>query len=152
MTEIWKTIPLNLDHDYEVYNLGRVRKDEHILKQALTNGGYRRVELYVDGKQRQHRVHRLVMLAFVGPSDMFVLHWDNDRNNNALSNLRYGNHFDNAGDRKRHFNYPSTIEQVKAIRQLARDGWPTKYLVKLFKKSRVSIYKIINHITYEWVV
>jgi rhodanese-related sulfurtransferase len=45
------------------------------------------------------KVHRLVWLTWVGPTnDLLILHNDDDKNNNALSNLRLGSQKDNIAD------------------------------------------------------
>lgn len=51
----------------------------------MPNNGYFR--LAYKGKNLLH--HRIVMEAFVGPSECVVDHIDHNRANNALSNLRY---------------------------------------------------------------
>jgi len=47
-------------------------------------------------------VHRLVLLAFIGPSDLQVRHLDGNPTNNNLSNLLYGTAKENAEDREFH--------------------------------------------------
>ncbi|CQD03654.1 NUMOD4 motif protein [Mycobacterium europaeum] len=61
------------------------------------------VALTKDGRRRHFKVHRLVMLAFVGPcpEGLETLHWDDDPENNRLSNLRYGTDSENQLDRVR---------------------------------------------------
>ena len=53
---------------------------------------------------RRGYVHRLVLEAFVGPcpEGMECCHWDGDRTNNRLSNLRWDTPTANAADRERH--------------------------------------------------
>lgn len=82
---------------YEVSNLGRVRSQSRrgtkgvILKPIPEVKGYLRVKLYKNGKKSMHRVHRLVMQAFVGrcPDGYEVDHYDWNPKNNRLDNLRY---------------------------------------------------------------
>lgn len=118
--EVWKEIP-DWENVYEVSNMGRVkslprivyRKDgrtrrtkERILVPWTTGPGYPQVALKNNSKASRHYVHELVMLAFVGPrpqgSD--ILHHDDCKTNNALSNLRYGTRTENLHDsvRNRH--------------------------------------------------
>lgn len=61
-----------------------------------------RYQAVIDGKKRS--VHRLVLLAFVGPcpEGMESCHEDGNRRNNALSNLRWDTHKANCADRVRH--------------------------------------------------
>lgn len=85
--EIWKPIK-DYEHSYEVSNLGYVRSvDGRELAQHIDDRGYRRVRL--DGKQ--HRVHRLVAIAFIpNPDDRKqVRHKDGDRTDNMATNLAW---------------------------------------------------------------
>jgi hypothetical protein len=59
------------------------------MKICATLTGYRYVSISKDGNPRKHLVHRLVMEAFVGASDLQVNHKDGDKANNSLSNLEY---------------------------------------------------------------
>ena len=51
--------------------------------------GYLRVELCSNGKCRKFLVHRLVMLAFNGESDLTVNHINGIKDDNRLENLEY---------------------------------------------------------------
>lgn len=92
MKEIFKPIP-GYEHGYEVSNLGRVkslkRGKEKLLKPGLISGGYYHVILFKDGKGKTHKVHRLVMLAFIGESDLDVNHINGIKTDNRLENLEY---------------------------------------------------------------
>jgi len=51
-----------------------------------------------DGRAAKHCVHRIVMLAWVGPSKLNVLHRDDNKLNCRLDNLRYGTQQENMRD------------------------------------------------------
>jgi hypothetical protein len=97
IVEIWRTCPEN-DH-YEVSNLGRVRRflrsrperPYKYLKLAPDKYGYMTVGLSRNDVSKHHKVHQLVMSAFVGPrpEGYQVNHKDHVKNNNVLSNLEY---------------------------------------------------------------
>lgn len=58
------------------------------------------VNLFKNGEKKFFMVHRLVLSAFLGPSDLVADHINGDRFDNRLSNLRYctrkeNNNFDN---------------------------------------------------------
>jgi len=83
---------------------------ERILKQFKTSDGYYAVNLVdkENGKRKQFRVHRLVLLAFKGapPEGMVACHNDGDTSNNKLSNLRWDTQQGNQRDRIRHGTSP----------------------------------------------
>lgn len=83
---------------YEVSNLGNVKslnynktKIERILKAEKDIGGYLRVALRKQGKQKHYKIHRLVAQAFIPNPNNYkqVNHIDEDKTNNAASNLEW---------------------------------------------------------------
>lgn len=109
-TEIWKPIA-GWEGLYEVSSLGRVRalptKYRHgirVLKPSLRVGGYYRVTLTSHQVSAQILIHRLVLVAFIGPCPPGCesRHLDGVRSHNWLSNLRWGTKLENAADRKIH--------------------------------------------------
>jgi len=128
---------------YQVSNLGNIKSCykrskkskyivsnnfDRILKQCKdVDAGYPYVNICHDGKSYRFKVHKLVMLAFVGspPIDKPVIrHIDNNKENNNLSNLCYGTHKDNADDKRKRDDYDKikitysklNFEQVKEIK------------------------------------
>lgn len=89
--------------DYEVSDRGRVRSNTWRKKGALMKLHWRNGYQYVSFGKQKVNVHILVARAFIGPrpEGMMVLHWDDDHNNNRVSNLRYGTAQENAEDAKR---------------------------------------------------
>ena len=101
---------------YEVSDTGRVRSVTYVTRNnrpvaANERAVYRQksghiaVGLSLDGVQKTVRVHRLVAEAFITNDDPegkpHVLHWDDDKENNHVSNLRWGNPSDNMRDKVR---------------------------------------------------
>lgn len=145
MQEIWKPIP-GYEECYEVSNLGQVkscdraaftiggstrRVRERILKRSFDKDGYPVVSVS-NGLSAQvtWKVHRLVLLAFVGslPEGLESLHADGVPTNCALSNLSYGTGIGNWQDRRKHGrdvdgrsnpNAKLTSEQILQIKQLS---------------------------------
>lgn len=118
--ERWLPIP-GYEGRYDVSDHGRVRSwlpwrntpVPRVLKPyyATARGGYPTVRLQSNqGQEPSACIHRLVMLAFVGPmpDGQEVRHLDGDPTNNRLSNLTYGTSSENARDMVRHgrFNPP----------------------------------------------
>ncbi len=99
-TEIWKDIE-GFEGLYQVSNMGRVRsldredmRGHHVKGKALSerpNKGYLGVALYRDGNAKGYPVHRLIAKAFLdNPSNLpEVNHKDEDKTNNATSNLEW---------------------------------------------------------------
>ena len=112
MKEIWKKIP-NHSH-YEISNTGKVRSwkvprskkialEPKILKNKLNKKtGYYNVTIYDDsGILKTHYIHRLVAQTFMPTKDSkhtVVRHLDDNRLNNNVDNLAWGNQKDNAKD------------------------------------------------------
>lgn len=67
------------------------------------SAGYLTVGLRRDGRTHRFHVHRLVLMAFVGPGDgLDGCHNNGDRMDNRLENLRWGTRADNIRDQVRH--------------------------------------------------
>jgi HNH endonuclease/NUMOD4 motif len=120
--EEWRPV-VGYEDSYEVSDLGRVRsitRPTHngigrpilggLLAHALVSKRkYPSVTLYRDGAGKAHRVHRLVLDAFVGPcpEGMESLHANDIASDNRLSNLRWGTRSDNAADTVSNGNNPN---------------------------------------------
>lgn len=104
MTEEWRDVP-EYNGYYQVSNTGKVRSTSRWVKsgkgayiragklKATSNWGqgYPTLTLYLDGKQETVAVHSLVAAAFIGPRPvgMDVCHFDGNKENNSIENLRY---------------------------------------------------------------
>lgn len=123
---VWKEIEGYEGH-YEVSDEGHVRsikKDPPLnLKLNLANTGYRVVTLWLEGKSKTHQVHRLVLETFIGPcpEGKRGLHWDDDKDNNNLSNLRWGTRSENAADSVRNGSHHESVK-VNCSRGHALEG------------------------------
>lgn len=71
-----------------------------IMKQQQDEHGRMSVGLHKDGKQKTHRVHRLVAEAFLGPCPpgLEVAHWDDIPWHNEITNLRFATSHENKMD------------------------------------------------------
>lgn len=90
--EKWKACP-NTNGEYQVSNLGRIRKKSSKRLMSLDKRGTRpRVRWMRNGRKTGYYVDDLVALAFMGPpsaSHPYVSHRDGDLSNNRLDNLVY---------------------------------------------------------------
>lgn len=112
--EIWKSV--NGYANYEVSCFGRVRNatTERILKPGLNGPGYLYVNLYKDGKVKNHRIHQLVASEFLdNPLNLkCVDHVDGNKLNNNLDNLRFCSYSQNGANRKKQSNTSSIYKGV----------------------------------------
>lgn len=96
MSEEWKKI--SEFEDYEVSNLGRVRRRQKVLKpntvRSLCGIEYYQLSICKDGVKRGKRIHRLVAETFLpNPENKpTVNHKDHNGLNNTLENLEWATH------------------------------------------------------------
>lgn len=100
MSERWLPVP-GYEGMYSVSDQGRVRSLDRTVNGRSLRGqlrkptcdprGRRVVSLSRDGKSRYFFVHRIVLEAFVGPRPpgMECCHFNDDRSDNRLENLRW---------------------------------------------------------------
>ena len=112
--EIWKSV--DGYRNYEVSWFGRVRnaKTDRILKPILGSHGYFVVNLYKQGKAKQHCIHVLVAHEWVVNPDSKrnVDHIDGCKTNNHFENLRWATHTENAQNMKIRANTSSVYKGV----------------------------------------
>lgn len=90
---MWKTIIIDTQEThYSVNDEGEVKNDktQKLLKPHIAQG-YAHVGIYLEGKMKYCRVHRLVALAFLDNPECkeFVNHKDGQRSHNILDNLEW---------------------------------------------------------------
>lgn len=130
VSERWVSVP-GYEGRYEVSSEGRVRslgfvvrsrgrgrpyRPGRVLSPAVKVNGYLQVTLVgEDGGRKSCQVHQIVCSAFLGPCPpgKQVCHWDGDRENNHIENLRYGTAGDNAADRARHGNFVCNLPGIE---------------------------------------
>ncbi len=150
--ERWAAVP-GYEGLYEVSTHGRVRRSSKsnsapagfVRKQNLTWDGYPAVSLCKRQKYWHVKTHRLVALAFLGPapfSGAHVAHFDGDKTNNHVSNLRWTSAKENEADKRRHGRvhgaHPGerhhmaklTVELVKTLRREVSAGMPVAVVAR----------------------
>lgn len=158
-TEVWKDIQ-GYEDKYQISNQGRVKSLTRIVKQWNgnswccrklkerflkfgINNGYSYVALLENKIYMQIAVHRLVLLHFVGPcpTDMEACHFDGDRSNNNLNNLRWDTRLNNHKDRHKHGTTPRGTrnksaklneDQIKQIRLECNRKLPRKVIAEKY--------------------
>lgn len=146
--EIWKDV-VGWEGLYRVSNMSRLysTKNNIILKPGVGGKGYHYVTLYGNGSSRGFAVHRLVLIAFVGPCPEGVeaCHYDNNKINNKLENLRWDTPINNKklDIRGPHYCIPIgervgsaklTEKEVREIRRLGKMGMKHSEISKLVNK------------------
>lgn len=145
--------------DYEVSDAGDVRSKSRLsynghgwflregcmLAQSPTPKGYMNVGLYLHGRYKRHQVHRLVALAFFGPSELQVRHRNGQPGDNRLKNLAYGTGSENQQDslahgthvsmRKTHCKRGHEFTQENTYRYVNRNGSPARRCRACRRKS-----------------
>ena len=100
--EIWNDIP-GYEGYYQVSNLGNVKSlsrikvrngfsymmKEKILRPGLRGKGYFSVLLSKDGLGKSFCIHRLIMVSFIGVSELHIDHINSIKTDNRLENLEY---------------------------------------------------------------
>ena len=174
--EVWKWVP-GYEGFYKVSNIGRVKSisrqvlrvrqgrvnhmftiPEKILKPGSRSGRELFVYLCQEGVNTPFAIHRLVLLAFVGPcpNGMEGCHNDGNRRNNRLDNLRWDTHKNNQHDMyshgtakifrsgEDHLKAKLTWCEVREIRHLYSTGeYTCKKLARRFEVCLQSICNIV---------
>lgn len=67
-------------------------------------GGYMVVRLRYGGRYHGFRIHKIMLMTFVGPrpDGCVCRHLDGNKMNNSLSNIRWGTRSENERDKERH--------------------------------------------------
>lgn len=124
--------------------------------------GYVRLALYKNQKISYVGLHRFVLETFKGsaPTAQHVAaHWDNNKKNNHLSNLRWATHLENAADRVRHGTVPRgvhhknaafTEKQIRALRKLSSRGIGFAVLADATGVGPSTMGRIVRGETYKW--
>ena len=167
--EIWNAIP-DYEGIYEASNEGKIRrisvvfrgrKPPYILKPLNHGHGYHLVCLHKDDKQRAFLIHRLVMAAFHGKSELHVNHKDGNKKNNRLENLEYCTQKQNGEHAAKNdlVAYGSRVngskltdDDVREVRRLFASGENYKDIGKRFQMHPMNVYHIVNRVTWKRVV
>ena len=126
--------------NYEISNFGNVKskKTDKILKPAIDNHCYYKINLSKNGKQFSKRIHKLVANEFL-PNPLnknCVDHIDNNRLNNNVENLRY------ATIQQNNMNKKLSIKNTSGFKGVHFDKKSNKW------KSQIQINGTKQHLGY----
>lgn len=174
--ETWKPV-VGYEGYYEVSSFGRVRSLPRMVKHGnggsrmfpgkimrlvLVSTGYHAVSLYRHGISKRRLVHHLVLDAFSGPcpAGYECAHWDGERANNHIENLRWTSRADNHNDKRRHgtmcrgeSHYHSRLKanDVRQIRKLHKSGVPQIVLAETYSVGCPHINKIVRGLAWKHI-
>lgn len=144
--ETWKEID-GTDGKYEVSTLGRIRnKSTKHIRKTQSKHGYRRINLKIDGKDKNCSVHRLVATAFISNEENKpeVNHKDGDRTNNRVSNLEWVTQQENFDHAVKHRLVEKGIARAKRIGHGRGNDKPKLYLKKSELITKENYEKLIE--------
>jgi hypothetical protein len=156
MNEIWKDIP-GTNGIYQASNTGQIRSIDRlvkhnygglkltkgrILKQSKQRNGYLACPIFYNGIEKRRNIHRLIISAFLGESNLTVNHKNGIKSDNNLSNLEYCTLSENAKhsfriglsciDGEKHPSSRLSNEEAKTIFKLANSGSSTMELARKY--------------------
>jgi len=101
--------------NYTINKLGILHSliTDREIKGSIDSDGYQKTNIYSDeGVTKRMFIHRLVLLAFIGPSKLPCDHIDENKLNNTLSNLRYLDNRENVRRSKKNRFGVSNVKKV----------------------------------------
>src|SRR5574337_576144 len=147
--ELWS--PIEGYDGYEVSSHGRVRSFKcgapQILKPGKLPSGHLQVLLYREGAlPRSFKVHRLVLLNFVGPPapGQICRHLDGDPTNNHEDNLCWGTYAENEADAVRHGTKKGLTKQQVQYVLVNPKGLSNRALADELGVSHSAISRVLN--------
>lgn len=131
--------------DYSISKDGRVRANWGRKKWLFgtTTNGYPSIGLFRDGIKHAKFIHSLLLETYVcgRPENMECRHLDGNRQNNNLSNLKWGTHEENMQDNVRNGVCP-TGENQHAAKLTEQD---VKLIIDAYYDGAYNMTQLANH-------
>jgi hypothetical protein len=131
------------------------------LKWTILKNGYAKVALCRDSCRKEYLVHRLVALTYIGNAKgLDVCHFDGDKLNNNIENLRIDTRKGNMADQIRMGKTPKgekcgsnkySSEFVKSIKNKLTNGVSVTFLHNETGIPRPTLYGIKSGATWAWL-
>ena len=147
----WRAIK-NYEDLYMVSNTGLVKRtrfingkhnfaQERLLKPIINKDGYAFVRLCKNGKVSNKRIHKLVLNAFLGESNLQVDHIDGNKLNNNLNNLEYVTPKENTNRAWEKGLAKYTDERKQKLSKIAKEKWNNN----TFRKWRAKQFESMEY-------
>lgn len=155
--------------EYEVSTLGKIKRiktacgatKNGILNPWTSKYGYLLVGLSRNSKVKTILVHRVVAMTFIGdPTGLDVCHYDGDKTNNQLNNLRIDTRKGNMSDTirmgktsrgEKHKNNKHSEELIKQAKKEMKEGGVVRQIAFKYNIPAPTLYAISKGVIWGWL-
>lgn len=159
--EMWRDA-IGFEGYYEVSNFGNIRRTGKVknLAKTLNKEGYVQYCFCVKSKRKNILGLQVVAQAWLGPAPSpkhMPLHSNGIRDDNNVSNLRWGTNQENSDDMVRHGTQCKGMDShlskltEQDVRDIRASTLSQSALAKRYGVSQGNIYQIIHHITWKHI-
>lgn len=147
--------------EYEISDLGNVRRKAYLVHQVSDSAGYKMVWLHRGNHKAIFSVHRNVCRAFHGDGGpLHAAHLNGEKTDNRADNLVWATRSENMAHKKQHGTEPHgeghyaaklTTDDVRVIRQRAELGESEWVIAKDYPVARETVRDVIKRNTWKHV-
>lgn len=147
---IWKSIK-GYEGLYEVSTLGEIKSfhngTEKLIKCTIhKQNGYAYFQLVKNGQKKTMRLHKVVMVTFIGESEKIINHKNGDKTDNRLDNLEYISSRENTSHYWKDLKLPGIYYNQNSDKYRARIYHNGKSIhLGYFQNKLLAYYKIRDY-------
>jgi len=131
--------------NYKIYKNGNIEniKSKRILKTQKDKDGYETTKLYLNGKYKRFKIHRLLGLCYLDNpyNKLFIDHINRDKSDNRIENLRWVDKSENNSNRSA---YKNSKLKERYITITENRGY-TYYLLTMRKDNFIKSFNITKY-------